>query len=413
MSPTTRTLLLTLVLFGVFVTGALLLQGWQRREGQRLLDESAVLHRIQLERSLALLHPSGAAVIDSDLAALGIALGGELTLRPAASAAPPAPAGFVAIEAPLPARPDLLAHLVYSVPTQQRLALLHQRTLALIVILGLVLLSVPLLVGLLRRAPAESASSRPPWRQASAAMSGLTEMARLSNERGELLQRESGARQRAEESFQTSQALLGRSEDERIRLGRELHDNICQTLFAVSLTLESLVKKLPDDPATGKRMQQSIAELRRLNQEVRAYLKVLEPGAIQRQSFTDALAGMLGSLPSEGTGRVVSQIDGEVAALISSGQAVHVVSILREAVSNALRHGGAGHITLRAERDEQTVALAIVDDGAGFSPATPREGHGLANMQARARDLGATLRVDSQPGKGTRILLLLPISATA
>ncbi|MFI5336884.1 MAG: histidine kinase, partial [Opitutales bacterium] len=103
-------------------------------------------------------------------------------------------------------------------------------------------------------------------------MSGLTEMARLSVERGDQLVQESGARRRAEEDLQTSRSLLDQSHGERIRLGRELHDNICQTLFAMCLTLESVGKKLRDDPGTAQRINQCIAELRRLNQEVRTYL---------------------------------------------------------------------------------------------------------------------------------------------
>ena len=91
------------------------------------------------------------------------------------------------------------------------------------------------------------------------------------------------------------------------------------------------------------------------------------------------------------------------------------MNILREAMSNSLRHGRAHHITLLAGRSEQAIALAVQDDGTGFAPGLPQagSGHGLANMQARAAALGGSLRIETSPGKGTRILLTLPIASPA
>ena len=88
------------------------------------------------------------------------------------------------------------------------------------------------------------------------------------------------------------------------------------------------------------------------------------------------------------------------------------MNILREAVSNSLRHGRARQIILRAARSDDTLALSVQDDGAGFTPS-PGAGHGLGNMRARAVRLGGKLEVESTPGKGTRIILSLPLPATA
>jgi signal transduction histidine kinase len=90
-----------------------------------------------------------------------------------------------------------------------------------------------------------------------------------------------------------------------------------------------------------------------------------------------------------------------------------VVSILREAISNSLRHSGARTITVHAQRGEGSVMLAVQDDGAGFDPAAAAgtQGHGLANMQARAEALGGSLKVVSAPGNGTRVLLVLPVTS--
>jgi signal transduction histidine kinase len=79
-----------------------------------------------------------------------------------------------------------------------------------------------------------------------------------------------------------------------------------------------------------------------------------------------------------------------------------------------VRYGRARRITLRAAHDAGALALAIADDGAGFAVAQAGSGgHGLANMRARAAAIGGTLEVESAPGKGTRVLLTLPVpSAT-
>jgi len=271
---------------------------------------------------------------------------------------------------------------------------------------------LPLLFVLPQREPVEG-RTQTPWQKARAEIRGLTHYARISEERGEELQRETGARRRAEEDLQVNRTLLSQAQEERARLGRELHDNICQTLYAVSLTLESVGKKITPDSEPAQRLAQCQKELKRLNQEVRAYLRELEPEEMQRQTFADALDQMIEGQPQGPETELVRQLDPEAMALIQPGQATAIVGILREAISNARRHGRAKRITLRAEHSDSSVALAVQDNGDGFDQAgsLARAGHGLTNMRTRATQLGGDLRVESAPGKGTRILLLLPVAS--
>jgi signal transduction histidine kinase len=198
-----------------------------------------------------------------------------------------------------------------------------------------------------------------------------------------------------------------------VQLGRDLHDNICQTLYAVSLTLEGVRAKNAGTGETAERLDQCIAELRRLNHEVRSYLQELEPGAVQHEPFAEALEAMLATQVGAGGIRLIRNLDPEATALIGTERATEVVNILREAISNSLRHGHARTITVRAQHGDGTVVLAVQDDGAGFDPAAGRDqGHGLANMQARAAAVGGSVNVISAPGKGTRVLLTLPVAST-
>ena len=214
--------------------------------------------------------------------------------------------------------------------------------------------------------------------------------------------------------MQVNRTLLGQSVAERVRLGRDLHDNICQTLYAVCLTLESVQKKAAFTPELRQRVDLCMTELRRLNQQVRAYLEELEPAHVTGQSFIGALHDLLGSFAAGQNVHIEHRLDQDAVALIAPGHIAEVMNILREAVSNSLRHGQARHITLLAGRDDQTIALSVEDDGHGFTPAgTGVSGHGLGNMQARAVALGGSLRVDSTRGKGTRVLLTLPVASPA
>jgi signal transduction histidine kinase len=241
---------------------------------------------------------------------------------------------------------------------------------------------------------------------------GVVLCARSSPSRSEALKQESGARHRAEEDLQASRTLLDQSMQARVQLGRDLHDNICQTLYAVSLSLEAVRRGIPEagSASTGPRLDQCIAELRRLNHEVRSYLKDLQPDAVRRMPLAEAIAVMLAAQSGTDSAQLVQDLDQEATDLIIPEHAADVLSILREAVSNSVRHGHAKTVTLRARRSEESVILAVQDDGPGFDfAAQGSQGHGLANMQARATALGGALKIASAPGKGTRVLLTLPI----
>jgi signal transduction histidine kinase len=131
---------------------------------------------------------------------------------------------------------------------------------------------------------------------------------------------------------------------------------------------------------------------------------------LRRASFGQALASLLAELQAGRTVEFDLKVDDEASALLTAGQSVETLQIAREAVSNALRHGGASRVTLRLHKGDGEVGLLVQDNGAGFDPAVSGEsGHGLGNMRARAESVGARLRVTSQLREGTRVVLTLPI----
>lgn len=416
MNLNTRSLGLAVLLLLLFLGAALGLQSWLTRETRQLQGKAIEEARGRLTRIIALSGLPSEKWDDYFQRELGAMIGGTVQLHRIDNppAATPVPAGQLLFTETIGNPPAWEARVTFVVPALVRTQVQHQRILAIIILLALLLALVPLLVAVMtgRRSSAGENSSRTPWELVRSKATGFEELARLSHERSTALAQEQGARLRAEEDLQVNRSLLDRSVAERVRLGRELHDNICQTLYAVCLTLESVQKKSNLAPEMNDRTTQCLAELRRLNQEVRTYLQDLEPGRVNGQSFGAALAGMLGSLPAEAEARIERRLDPEAVEQIASGQVAEIMNILREAVSNSLRHGRPQHIILRAGRSDDTVALSVQDDGEGFA-ADRRQGHGLDNMRARARSIGGELHVESAPGKGTRVILSLPTASAS
>jgi signal transduction histidine kinase len=417
MNLSTRSLGLSLLLLLLFLGATVTLQWWLARETHQLQAAAIEEQRAHLLHAISIGGKSPETWDATFQHELGAALGGTVELvKPNATLAP-APRDFrgLSLIQDLPSAPGWKAQVRFAMPALLRMQVLHQRTVAVIVVLSLLVAMVPLLLVLLgtRRATLPEGASRMPWAMSRANVLGMEHFARISNERSAALEIEQGARQRAEENLQVNRTLLTQSVDERVRLGRELHDNICQTLYAVCLTLESVQKKNTLAPELGQRVAQCMTELRRLNQEVRSYLQELEPAEVNRQSFTEAVSGMINSFMAEDDVHIEYRLDEEAVALIPPHQVPDIMNVLREAVSNGLRHGHARHISLLAGRNDREIALAVQDDGNGFTKGGNGNGHGLANMKARAAALGGSLSVESTPGKGTRVLLSLPVASPA
>ncbi len=296
-----------------------------------------------------------------------------------------------------------------STSAPQRIVQLSQRmTLALaLVSAGL---AAVLVVSLAARPP-RAADTGTPFKSARSEIGTLALLAESSAAQGVELSRERGVRRRAEEDASLKQQMLTQSLEEKIRLGRDLHDGIIQSLYAAGLTVESVRAILPSNPAEAdRRLEQIRANLNNAIRDVRAYITGLTPQSLHRARLGQGVDTLVAEL---GAGRETEfdiKVDDDAAELLSADQSVEALQIAREAMSNALRHGGASRITVRVHQSDREVCLLVQDNGTGFDASRRRDGgQGLGNMQARAIRLGGTLRVTSQPGEGSRVLATLPI----
>ncbi len=415
MNTLPRLLGFSLVLLLVFLAAALTAQAWLRGQNERLRDAAIETKRQQFMVALPLLQPAEAdgRLSDDQAGVLGGLLGAEVSLVPVGTDEVSVENGRLGFS--VPAGTGQQALVRFSAPATDRLLFLHQRVLMVLLLLALVLLAALAIVLVARPGSSAESGSHAPWGYAKAEMGHLQQLVKNSVSQGAELARERDVRQRAEEESLLRQNMLNQVLEEKIRMGRDLHDGLIQSLYATGLTLESARDLLASDPAAaGQRVQASMDLVNTSIRNVRNYITGLTPGNVRKESFARTLKALTDQL---GSGREVGfelTIDDIAAALLSDEQLSQCVQIVHEAVSNALRHGGAGKVTVRLHAGDHAVGLLVQDDGRGFSPdRLEPTGHGLANMQARAKSAGGTLQLESTPGAGTRIVLTLPVVTSA
>jgi signal transduction histidine kinase len=333
------------------------------------------------------------------LATLTALLAVPLLTRPASEAASP-PAAT--------AKPAATSDVS---PYKARLAALPKRLELPLAVTSLAL-TVALLITLALR-PSPAGVSKAPFALARADIGTLSILAKSSVAQGEALEHEREVRQRAEADALLNQRLLMQSLEEKIRLGHDLHDGIIQSLYATGLTIEAARALAREDPAEAdRRLAQCREGLNATIREVRTYLKGLTPEHLRHAGFAHAVRTLATELSAGRTVGIDVTMDEDAVALLSPEQTTEALQVVREAISNSLRHGGATTLTVRLHRDDREVCLLVQDNGRGFDAAhAAGTGHGLGNMQARASRLGATLRLESATGAGTRVVFTLPLKA--
>jgi signal transduction histidine kinase len=213
-------------------------------------------------------------------------------------------------------------------------------------------------------------------------------------------------------SFADREALQ-RAIDERASLERDLHDSVIQNVYAVGLNLANAQSMLPENPAEADRLiNDTRAKLNGVIRDLRVYLGVIKPDwELPMPMFSKAVAAVVAQLQSQPPAQVVLGVDDHFAGEMTLDERSQLLQIVRESVSNALRHGRVSRLQISLIQEEKGALLEISDDGSGFDPAVPpRTGRGLANLAERARIIGGFLKIDSSPGHGTKIRVVLPLS---
>jgi signal transduction histidine kinase len=209
--------------------------------------------------------------------------------------------------------------------------------------------------------------------------------------------------------MRTSQQQLRRAMEERERIGRDLHDDIIQSIYAVGLSLENCRRISRQSPEQiENRLNAAIATLNDTIRSVRGFIAGLEPKILNGRELKTALKS-LALTSGEGPTQFHIEVDAAAANVLTSTQATQLLRIAKEAMSNSLRHAQASNVSVSLTPLADGIRLEVCDDGVGFDPAAARPlSQGLNNIAARVQEISAQLQILSAPGKGCRIIVKVP-----
>lgn len=193
------------------------------------------------------------------------------------------------------------------------------------------------------------------------------------------------------------------AEEERIRLARDLHDAVSQTLFSTSLIAEVLPKVWERNKDEGLKKLEEVRLLTRgALAEMRTLLFELRPAALADAELSDLLRQLSESVI--GRARVPVTLEVEGSCVMPPDVKIALYRIAQEALNNIAKHSGASHAQLTLHCQAHQVSLHIIDNGRGFDMTQPTPGSfGLGNMNERASHIGAVLKMESKIGEGTEI----------
>ena len=202
----------------------------------------------------------------------------------------------------------------------------------------------------------------------------------------------------------SARRALGAQESERLRIARELHDEVGQALTAVVLQLDRLERGV--GPSQREQVEAAREAVRGSLEEVRTIAVLLRPEALDDLGLSSALAFLTNEVARHAGVRVDRVLSPDLPPLSAEEELV-VYRVAQEALTNVVRHSGARRAWLELRAIGDGVELAVRDDGSGFDVAAVQTGAGLRGMRERAVLVGADVEIASGAGNGTTVRLRL------
>jgi PAS domain S-box-containing protein len=207
-------------------------------------------------------------------------------------------------------------------------------------------------------------------------------------------------------------AVTKAQEEERTRIARELHDDTAQALVMLGRGLDAA-----RDSSSGAKLEEARTLADSILEGVRRFSRDLRPSILDDLGLLPAIEWVSAEATRRGQIRATVEVSGEPRRLSAEAELV-LFRIAQEALRNAEKHGGDCAAIVSVEFAENEVVLRVSDDGKGFAPENSdhadREGKlGLLGMRERAELLGARFQIESKPGKGTTVTVVLPVADSA
>lgn len=220
------------------------------------------------------------------------------------------------------------------------------------------------------------------------------------------------ARSTHAELRQLARQALCDQEDTRKEISRELHDTVAQTLAAINAHLAALSKTTrADEGALRRRIARTQQLVERSVEVVHRYARDLRPALLDNLGLIPALHSYMREFTARTGVPIRFSACAGVEKLASLKRTV-LYRVAQEALTNVARHALATGVVVGITRDANQVTLVVEDNGVSFDPADDsaarRQRLGLVGMRERVEMLGGTLRIESAPGRGTRVCATIP-----
>jgi len=205
-----------------------------------------------------------------------------------------------------------------------------------------------------------------------------------------------------------------RALDERRRIARDLHDSVSQALFSTVLHTRRAQRAMGEADGRGATaLRHSLDAIGEVTREAQSEMRSLI-AQLGRDPLDGGLVPALARLAADASERdgVTVRLSAPEGPLgLPEPAQTHLFYIAREAMANAVKHAGTDAVDVRVETHQQDVVLEVVDHGRGFDAAVTPPGHfGLDSMRSRAIEIDGRLTIDSGPGVGTVVRVIVPVS---
>jgi len=219
---------------------------------------------------------------------------------------------------------------------------------------------------------------------------------------------------RKEAEFQRAELERARdsmrvAEEERRRLRRDLHDAVLQRIYIAALHSRRTANELRREEVPRlEDVEAQASELDAAMKEIRDFLSGVREVGPSGQELASAVLGVAVAFQRQTRMEVEVHLEAAALGRVDSNLGAHLLQVLREGLSNAVRHGKARRCEVRIREDAGQLRLEIEDDGQGFDPAEPSRGNGLGNLQTRTGECGGQFSVVSRIGGPTLLTARLP-----
>ena len=199
-------------------------------------------------------------------------------------------------------------------------------------------------------------------------------------------------------------------EEEIKRIAHAVHDDAGQSLVAVHLALAELARTLPEEQQ--KQVAEVEASLDRVEKQLRHYSHELRPTVLDDLGWVPAIRFLAGAVAKRAS--LAIEVKTKVVKRLPSAVEIALYRIVQEALTNTTKHANATRASVGVFRENGDLCCLVEDDGKGFDARSVRSNHqhrglGLIGIRERANAIGGSLTIESAPGRGTKLLVRLPL----